>query len=297
MPLGRIVCSLGGVLMSVACTVSSAYAGAVILGGDDLTDHGSVSGGVNMEGWLYIQKAVDNILNLPGHVTRPGNDGSIAALGSAASSATSDDAGAAIGSAAAVLGKAVNYFDGDTAINQFFSDLASGAVKPAMLWIAGTGADNDLDSDEGAALTANAAAIARFVNSGGGLMAHGSGDDAYGWLSAVLPGLSNVDGCDSDGAQLTPEGVAAFPGLSNSDIDSNAGPCHSNFEGDLGSLKVLALDASDPPLNFIIGGGAGTTIGAVVRGVPTLSQWTLIGIAGLLLLAGARLLSRRQPAL
>jgi hypothetical protein len=88
--------------------------------------------------------------------------------------------------------------------------------------------------------------------------------------------------------------MAAFPGLSNSDIDSNAGPCHSHFEGGLGSLKVLALDGSNPPLNFIIGGGAGTVIGAVVTGVPTLSQWTLVVVAGLLLLAGARLLSREQ---
>jgi len=294
MRLNWVLRSLIGVLSLVACTVSTADAGAVIMGGDDLTDHGSVSGGVNMQGWLYIQKAVDNILNLPGNVTRPGNDGSIAALGSAPSSVTSGgDAGAAIGSAAAVLGKTVNYYDGDTAINQFFSDLASGAVKPAMLWLAGTGAENDLDSAEGAALTANAAAIAAFVNSGGGLMAHGSGEDAYGWLSAVLPGVSNVDGCEEDGAELTPAGTAAFPGLSNSDIDGNAGPCHSHFEGSLGSLEVLALDGGDPRLNFIIGGGAGTRIGTGAS-APALSESTLVGVAALLLLVGARSVSRRQ---
>lgn len=299
MRLSRVLSSLVSFLIVVPCVVSTAEAGPVILGGDDLTDHGSVSGGVNQKGWLYIEKAVQSILDTPGNITRPGNDGSIAALGSAPSSATSGDAGAAIGSAAAALGKTVNYFEGAANINQFFVDLANGTVNPAMLWIAGTGAVNDLDAAEGAALTANATAIANFVNSGGGLMAHGcSGvttcQTAYGWLSALLPGLMAVAGCTATGATLTPEGQAAFPGLSNSDIDSNAGPCHNHFEGNLGSLKVLALDGDDPPRNYIIGGGSGTVIAPAAVVAPTSSRWSLVGLAGILLLVGARLLSRDQ---
>lgn len=280
-------------ILATAVLGPSAQAGAgpVILGGDDLTDHGSVVGGLNMQGWLYIQKAIDNILNLPGNITRPGNNGRIAALGSAPSSATLDDAGAAIGSAAAALGKSVDYYDGDVAINQFFVDLASGAANPAMLWIAGTGSANDLDSLEGAALTANASAIAAFVNSGGGLMAHGSLADAYGWLSAVVPGLMNVDGCNGTGAALTPAGQAAFPGLSNSDIDDTAGPCHSNFVGSLGTLQVLARDGDG--LNFIIGGGSGTVIGGGAV-VPTLSGWMLALLGGLLAATGFLVLHRRS---
>jgi hypothetical protein len=272
--------------------VSTAYAGPVILGGDDLTDHGSVSGGVNQEGWLYIEKAVDSILNTPDNITRAGNDGSIAALGSEASTATSDDAGAAIGSAAQVLGKTVKYYNGADAINDFFAMLAAGTENPAMIWLAGTGAQNDLESDEGTALTENAGAIAAFVNSGGGLMAHGSGEDAYGWLTAAIPGLENVDGCDSDGATLTPAGQQAFPGLSNSDIDDNAGPCHSHFEGDLGSLLVLALDGSDPRVPYIIGGGAGTVISGS-NPAPVMGGWAFGSLAGFLLLGGAWLAGRK----
>lgn len=279
----RLVFATGGVLLLTL----PAHGGPIILGGDDLTDHGSVSGGVNLQGWLYIQKAIDNILNPASNITRPGNNGRIAALGSLSSSATCCDAGAAIGSAAAVLGKLVDYYDGATAINQFFTDLGSGAANPAMLWIAGTGASNDLDASEGAALTAQATAIANFVNSGGGLMAHGSGVNAYGWLSAVVPGLTNVSGCNEVGAALTPAGQAAFPGLSNADI--TAGPCHSNFQGSLGSLQVLALDGNG--LNFIIGGGTGSILGGVA--VPTLSGWMLallaVGICG----TAVFLLSRR----
>lgn len=265
------------------------YAGPVILGGDDLTQHGSVDGGGNnQDGWLYIEKAVDNVLNPSTNITRPGNDGTIAALGSAASAATSNDAGAAIGSAAAALGKTVNYFDGAAAINQFFTDLGSGAVNPAMLWLAGSGAPNDLESDEGTALTDNAAAIADFVNSGGGLMAHGSGSTAYGWLTALLPDLMEVSGCEEVGAMLTAAGQAAFPGLSDSDIDDNAGPCHSHFEGNLGSLQVLALDGSSPPVPYIIGGGAGTTISqTLLYEVPTLSTWGLMALVTLLAALGA----------
>jgi hypothetical protein len=235
----------------------SAWAGPVILGGDDLTDHGSRLGGANLEGWLYIQKAIDNLLTSQ---SRPGTlTTDIAALGSAANPAfTSSNAGGAIGSAADVLGKTVTFFDTAAVINQFFTDLAGGLVNPAVIWLAGTGANNDLDGLEGAALTANAAAINTFVASGGGLMAHGSGSTAYGWLSALLPGISEVGGCSSTGATLTPAGLAAFPGLTNANIDGNAGPCHSHFEGNFGGLTTLALDAQD--LSYIIGGGGGTVI-------------------------------------
>src|SRR5712691_8657794 len=70
-------------VLSIFGYSATAGAGPVILGGDDLTDHGSFNGTANISGWLYIQKAIDNILNTPGNITRPGNNGSIAALGAA----------------------------------------------------------------------------------------------------------------------------------------------------------------------------------------------------------------------
>ncbi len=71
------------------------YAGPVILGGDDLTDHGSVSAGVNLAGWQYIENATFGILAA---VTRPGAIGNgVAVLGAAPSGATSDNAGAILG--------------------------------------------------------------------------------------------------------------------------------------------------------------------------------------------------------
>ena len=56
-----------------------AHAGPIIIGGDDLTDHGGAApyGVNNQTGWLYIEKAISN---LAVNVSRPANDGSIAAL-------------------------------------------------------------------------------------------------------------------------------------------------------------------------------------------------------------------------
>lgn len=283
------IVSLGllGVFLSLPLS-----AGPVILGGDDLTDHGSGDGTTNLLGWLYIERAVGNILDTPGNITRPGNNGSIAALGSAAVAGCTPvcpggDAGAAIGAAAFALGKTVTYYEGAAAINQFFTDLAAGTVNPAMLWIAGTGASNDLDAAEGAALTANAANISAFGGSGGGLMAHGSGINAYGWLSALLPGLVESTTCNQPVA-LTAAGQAAFPGLTNADVDS--GPCHSTFSGNLGGLQVLATESGG--LNVIIGGGAGTTIGGTIGPIPTLSQWGLLLLGVALAYLGATRLRR-----
>lgn len=270
-------------LVAVLFLAGAAYAGPVILGGDDLTEHGSRSGSANIDGWLYIERAVNNILNTPGAITRPGNNGSIAALGSAADAGcpptcSAGNAGAAIGSAAAVLGKTVNYYEGAAAINQFFVDLQAGTVNPAMLWLAGSDATNDLDATEGAALVSNATNIANFVASGGGLMSHGSGPVAYGWLSVLIPGIIESTVCTTP-ATLTAAGMTAFPGLTNADI--SAGPCHSSFSGNLGSLQVLAVDSVGR--NFILGGGAGTIIGGgPTVPVPTLSEWMLALFAVLL---------------
>ena len=116
-------------VVAAALTASflGASAGPVILGGDDLSEHGSRNGvGSNLEGWLHIEKAVSNILT---GVTRAGvMNYDVVALGAAANPAfTASNAGGAIGSAADVLGKTVLYVDGAAAISQFFVDLGLGS--------------------------------------------------------------------------------------------------------------------------------------------------------------------------
>lgn len=269
---------VGLVVLAGLVMGSLTYAGPLILGGDDLTDHGSRVGGVNLLGWKYIENATGGIL---AGVTRPGATG-IAVLGATDSTATSGNAGAAMHWVGVTLGKTVTYHDGAAAITTFFANLASGAINPKMLHIVGTGAANDLVAAEGVALTANAAAIAAFVASGGGVLAHGSGTTAYGWLSVLIPGLIESSGCSTP-VTLTTAGVAAFPGVSNADV--SAGPCHSSFSGSLGSLSVLATDGTGR--NVIIGGGANAVIGgSPAEPVPTVGVWGTGTLLVLLMMMG-----------
>ncbi|MBI5285818.1 MAG: hypothetical protein HY874_12080 [Chloroflexi bacterium] len=246
-----------GLGLRLAPPAQTAIGGPVILGGDDLTDHGGTNGGGDLyDGWLYIQRALESI---GPDVTRS-NDDSIAALGSEFSENTSSDAGAAIGYAADVIGRDVTYYEGPVELADFFADLASGATDPAIIWIAGTGASNDLDEDEEAVITANADALADFVSEGGGLMSHGS---YYDWLFALLPDATAVGGGSSDDLYFTADGLTDLPALSETDI--NSGPWHNHFEGDLGGLKVLVrsstvLDIDDNDAAVIIGGSQVTFV-------------------------------------
>jgi len=239
---------------------AGALAGPVILGGDDLTDHGQTDGASNNEeGWLYMERAVGNLLP---NVTRA-NDNSIAALGSSGPvdpDTNGSDAGAGITSAAAKNGMTVQYFDGAAAIANALQAIGNGSYSPAIIWVAGDGADNDLDGcngagTEGQALIDQAGVINQFVTEGGGLFSHGT---CYDWLSALLPSISTVDGGSEGDLYRTPEGLAAFPGVSESDF--NAGPWHNHFEGDFGGLQVLVRssdidDNTGTDAAVVLGGG------------------------------------------
>ena len=250
-------------MLCIAFSCTSANAGKVIIGGDDLPLHGfhNLGAGTNHQGWLYIEKALTDMF-AAGCITRI-NDGTIAALGVTNSTVTGGaDAGAAIHYAAQELSppRTVTYVEGAATINTYLAGVASGANNPAVIWIASNyDISNDLDNAETDALTANASTLANFVNTGGALMAHTEAQYPGGnpWLGTVIPGLTEVvNVCNITGAMLTPAGTAAFPGLLNSDI--TAGPCHSTFIN-IGSLTVLALDGLGR--NFIIGGDCGTVIG------------------------------------
>lgn len=260
--LRRALATTVGVASLAMAGSALGVGGPVILGGDDLQDHGSFDTATNqnLEGWLYIQKSLENISPKVGRT----NDGTVAALGAAdAPGATSSNCGGAIGHAAAKAGLGVTYHDTAAGISGFFTQLASGAINPRIIWIGGVGASNCMDAEEIAAVAANASGIDAFVNQGGGLMSHGN-DAVYGtpmtpgWLNALIPGIEAVGGGSSGDLELTPAGLAAFPGLTNTDV--NAGPWHNHFRGDFGGLNVLVQTnvASDIiPLGsaVVLGGG------------------------------------------
>lgn len=271
---------------------ANTLAGPVVIGGDDLNDHGSWDGSSNLLGWLYIENALASLIP---QVSLSGNDGTIVVLGSDPSSipaATSSDGCTAAYFPAQALTppRTVNCIEGDTAINTYLAGVAGGTNRPAVIVYPGSGVGNDVDSFEEAAWAANATVIADYVAAGGGLLAH-EGD--YTWLTALLPGIIVGSTCEADpGATLTTAGSTAFPTLTDADI--NAGPCHKSFSGDFGGLQVLANDASIPPLAFILGGGSGTTFTPTPAVIPALSSWMLALLTGFLGLLALSQLARQR---
>lgn len=271
---------------------ANTLAGPVVIGGDDLNDHGFWDGSANVSGWLYIQNALASLIP---QVTLSGNDGTIVVLGSdpAGLTATSSDGCGAVSFPAQALvpPRTVNCIDGDVAIAAYLADVASGTEKPAVIVYPGNGVSNGIDAAEEAAWAAGATTIADYVAAGGGLLAHEGG---FTWLTALLPGIVVEPSCLANpGATLTTAGSTAFPTLSDADI--NAGPCHASFSGDFGGLQVLANDGSVPPLPFILGGGSGTTFSGTPMSIPALNPWMLALLAALLGLMALHGLVRRRP--
>jgi hypothetical protein len=286
---------------------AASLGGPVIIGGDDLALRGSRVGGVNQGGWVYLEKAIAAI---NAGVTASGPfTVDIAALGPMpvpgcpGSCPDGDDNPAlGIGSVAEDLGLTVS-FHGDAAQGaQFFADLASGAVKPRIIWLAGCNLIRNALCvpdfyGESQVLLENAAALSGFVASGHGLMAHGARNlsPPLTWLQSLLPDVGvTYRQCDSNGAGLTAEGMSVLPGVSDSDIDSNAAECHNQFTisaaGGYRDLRILALEGAgvapdsavcvggsdeglscptasncpggtcEPGGTYIIGGGTGTLL-------------------------------------
>lgn len=259
------------VLLSL-CT--GAIAGPIIISGTDSDDHGFASGGVNQDGWEFMQKA---FVNVGGAVTNGnkvivciGCNGSQASA--AFSSATSLSSLNATWTFVTLTSAAdiTNFFNGTGPTNVNNTGILY--MPTVSSNVSGGIADSQLSI-----VNANSVALNNFVNAGGGLFTQEEANSSigYGWMNALLPGFTvkgdNQGGVfDSANLVLTAAGSAAFPGLTNADL-VNATPWHAYFEN-YGGLQALAFGNGDGigGLNdaVIIGGGINAVLVCGVAGAP-----------------------------
>ncbi len=260
---------------------AAAHAGPFILAGTDADDHGSFSSGANQDGWLFMQRALENLA--PG-VTNGNN--TVVVLGSSTGTALTAATSAFNRSSLASSGWTLQVVDGAANITSFLQGGAAGAGI-VMLDSGSSNVGGGVTAAELTAITANASFLDTYLDAGGGLFSQANG---YDWLSPLLPGVT-VATQQETGLALTAAGTAAFPGLANADL--SAGPYHENF-ANFGGLSVLATGiGADSNLNVIIGSAGGSITNPTpppVPAIPEPSTYALM-LGGLGLLAAMR---RRQ---
>ena len=246
------------ILFAVFVLSLAALAGPVVIDGSDASDHGSTNGVVNANGWLYMQKVLENLAPQ----VAPGTAKVVVDIGTEPGSTarTAIDSAFALSSLPAA-GWTIVHVNGSAAVAAWMAALSTSNTGILALPTANGQTSGDMDSTELAAINAASAKLAAFVGQGGGLFAMGEqGAGAFGWLTTLIPSIVPTSG-SGDIITLTPAGTAAFPGLTSADT-TNATPWHNFFSGTFGSLQVLALGDNGQPL--ILGGGAGTSLGNIV---------------------------------
>lgn len=259
-------------IAAICLASSTAFAGPFILAGTDADDHGEVTGGVNQDGWFFMQRALENIgagvTNGNRRVAILGSTGSAAAAANSAFNLSSLVGGGWTSSSIAI-GDFASFFAGSTTVN----------INNVGILLMDSGG-NVGGGVAGSDFTAYASTINSFVGGGGGLFSQANG---YAWLTALLPAVTVTDEF-ATGILLTVAGNAAFPGLNNADL--SAGPYHNRFNN---FSPISTLGTGSTTRNAIIIGGTG---GSITNQVPEPGVLALMGLG----LAGLGFARRRKTA-
>jgi hypothetical protein len=263
--------------IAIGLLTASAYAGPFILAGTDADDHGSATAVANLDGWLFMQKGLENIAaNVTNGKTTVAIMGSTSTAATAANSAFGKSSIASTWNIQTIgLGGFADFFGGVSTIN----------INTVGILLMDSGISNVGGGVSGSNFVAYASGINAFVGAGGGLFSQANG---YQWLTALLPSVTTPSE-STTGLSLTAAGNSNFPGLTNADL--SAGPYHERFEG-YGAIPVLATSNATGNA-IIIGGVAGSITNPGGGTVPEPGSLLLVGAGLLALLSGYK---KRAPS-
>jgi len=254
----------------VVASVPLVHAGPFIFAGTDSDDHGAASTTANQDGWLFMQKALENLapaVTNGNHV--------VTILGSTDTALDAASSAFHFSSLSGAGGWTVQTVS--TANFATFFGAGGGLANAGILMM--DSGDNVFGGVDGSAFTSYATAINNFLGAGGGLFSQANG---YQWVQTLVPTLTVTDQQNDTALTLTPAGSSAFPGLTNADL--SAGPWHNYFTN-VGAIPVLATaqDFTGTTRNLIIGSAAGTVTNPCPSGncspVPEPTSFLLLGAA------------------
>lgn len=257
-------------------TASPTIAGPFILAGTDADDHGFASASANLDGWLFMQRAIENmapsVTNGSKTVVSLGSDPTATAGNAAASAFAFSNLGA--------TGWTYANINTAAGITAFFSGVgAQNTGNTGIIMLdSGENVDGGLSPDEQVALASNAGALNAYLSAGGGLFSQAND---YGWLGALLPAVGVNEEFEA-GIALTPAGSSAFPGLTA--LDLSTGPYHGYFSN-IGELGVLGVGAITQNAIIIGARGGSVTNPEVPNGVvpePATMSMMALGMLGFL---------------
>lgn len=271
----------GGSLLLLIGLTSTASAGSYILAGTDADDHGFVDAGGNQDGWLFMQKALENIA--PG-VTN--SNKTLVLLGTSAGTALTAATSAFNLSNLPAAGWSINVVDGVANLTNFFT---GGGINGAgiLMMDSSSNVGGGATGAEVGVFTTYATTIDSFLGGGGGLFSQANG---YGWVNALVPGLTVVSH-SSTGLALSATGIAAFPGLNNGDLSS--GPWHNSFTT-TGTLPILATSTVNGEAVILGAHGGSVTAPVPVGQVPDTGSTLILMLGSMGSLLGGRFLKKRS---
>lgn len=223
--------------------IAAVQQGPVLIDGGDRDDHGSAPGGVNINGWKFIEQGMNFVMSNAFN-SAPAN--SVLAIG-----VTGSQAMAAINSVATTLGYSVNFVTGAANIGAVNLNSYRVLYFPSS----SSNTNGGINQTDLNAINARTTDVRDFINAGGGIFTAGTEDgltNPYGWLQIPNPFTIAAFGGGgiSDPLRKTPAAIAA--GLTISDAELSAGvPYHNVFTGPAGFNNLLPFVLDDGPDNIV----------------------------------------------